>query len=231
MDGANQRFMNGNATWLADHLIVYAVSQTGSDARNPFKQAVGTINTPLPVHSFDLRKIGSIINQGVQAKAYELRELNENVGPGGKKVRKVTGSTHPIDAYFLPWGDGQTYCGQLGVNADYFFTPTLNGCTFAYDGAGPNPSVAHSNFVDVATTTDQAAIDNDLLAKFGVAPAVTVIKGAYKPAVYANGAMDYRAMVIGIRTGNSWNFYYQNYHVGLQGGNIVYTGVGLCTPI
>jgi len=27
MDGANARFMAGNANWLANHLIIYAVSQ------------------------------------------------------------------------------------------------------------------------------------------------------------------------------------------------------------
>jgi hypothetical protein len=231
MDGAHQRFMTGNSAWLADHLIVYAVSQIGSDARNPFRQPVGNVNTPLQTYDFDLRKIGSILNQGASAKAYELHQLNENYGPSGKKVRQVTGSTHPITAYFLPWGDGTTYCGQLGINADYFFTPTLNGCTFAYNGAGPNPSVAHANFVDATTRTDQAAIDADLLGKFGAAAAQTLIKATYKPPVYAHGAMDYRAMVIGIRSGNSWNFYYQNYFVGLNNNTLVHTGVGLCTPI
>jgi hypothetical protein len=228
MNGANQRFMAGKTNWLASHLIVYSVTQAGSDTRNPFRQALGSVNTTLPIHQFDLRKIGDIINNGGAAKAYELRELNEQVG---NTARNVTGSTHPINAYFLPWGDGSTFSGQLGINAEYFFTPTLNGCTFAHEGNGPNVSVAHANFVGGNQLTDQNAINNDLAQKFGHAPATTLIKTNYKPAVYAQGAMDYRAMVIGVRTGNNWSFYYQNYHVGLNNNKMVYTGVGLCTQI
>ena len=231
MDGANQRFMAGKTDWLARHLIVYSVSQVGSDTRNPFKQPLGTVGSTLPIHQFDLRKIGDIINNGSAAKAYELRELNEQVGKGSNAVRTITSNTHAIDAYFLPWGDGSTYCGQLGNQANYFFTPTLNGCTFAYEGAGANVSVAHSNFVDANSLADQAAMNNDLTLKFGHLPNNRVIKTDYKPAIYAQGAMDYRAMIIGIRAGNTWNFYSQNYYLGLHKNNIRYTGVGLCTPI
>jgi len=39
------------------------------------------------------------------------------------------------------------------------------------------------------------------------------------------------SMVVGIRTGNSWDFYYQHYYVGLAGGKIVSTGINLCVPI
>lgn len=230
MDGANKRFMNGGAAWLANHLIVYKVTQAGAYANNPFRQNTGTVGTTLPIKQFDLRKIGDIINAGVPAKEYELHEIAENRASGG--VRRVGLTTHPIRAYFVPWEGGKTYCGQLGINADYFFTPTLNGCTFAYDGNGPNVSVAHSNFVDALTITDQNAIDADLAAKFGGnMPGHTLIKATYKPA--GGAAMDYRAMVIGIRTGNAWNFYYQSYSIGLSqdGQSVVRAGINLCVPI
>ncbi|GAC1338645.1 MAG: hypothetical protein NVSMB18_05410 [Acetobacteraceae bacterium] len=67
MDGANARFIAGKAAWLADHLILYAVSQTGTGSDNPWVEAHGTVNTVLPIHQFDLRKLGSIINNGVPA--------------------------------------------------------------------------------------------------------------------------------------------------------------------
>ncbi len=231
MDGSNQRFMNGGAAWLANHLIVYGVNKTGG-SDNPFGQGIGTIGTELPVHDFDLRKIGDIMNQGNAAKAYELRKLTETIGSGkATKARKITGSTNEIQAYFLPWGRGSTFRGQLGVNADYFFTPTLNGCTFAHTGAGPNPSVAHSNFVDPLTTmADQNAMNADLTNVFGGGmPPNTLIKATYKhPAV---GLEDFKATVVGIRTGNTWNFYYQNYKVDLVQGNLVNSGVSMCVQI
>ena len=206
------------------------MNQTGG-SDNPFGQALGTTGTELPVEDFDLRKVGGIINQGVAAKAYELRKLTEVKGAGAAtKVRKVSGSTHVIRAYFLPWGPNKTYSGRLGVNADFFFTPTLNGCTFAHSGNGPTPSVAHANFVDLVTTiTDQNAIDADLALKFGAAPASTLIKTTYKqPAL---GLEDYRATVVGVRTTNTWSFYYQNYRVELLHGALVKSGVNLCLPI
>jgi hypothetical protein len=234
MDGANQRFMHGKAQWLADHLIVYNASRATGGA-NPFNQGLGTVDTELPVHDFDLRKIGGILTEaGGKAKEYELRLLTEsdNKSNGTVKLRNVTGRTHAIRAYFLPWGGGRTYSGKLGTNADYFFTPTLNGCSFAYRGHGPNPSVAHSNFSNPLTQmADQNAMNADLLNKCGGAmPAHMLIKADYKrPPV---GDEDYRSTVIGIRDGNSWHFYYQNYKAeSLGGGKVTKTGIGLCIPI
>lgn len=234
MDGANQRFMNRKAAWLADHLILYAVDK-GTTNKNPYNQGLGTVGTELPTYDFDLRKVGKIINSGGgDAKMYELQGLNEGIGTGRNfKARKTSGSTHAITAYFVPWGTNMTFCGRLGTAADYFFTPTVNGCTFAHSGNGPNPSVAHSNFVDDTTQLiDQNAIDADLTTKFGgVLPARTLIKTTYKQPPVANVADDYRATVIGIRTGNTWRFYYQNYSILLVTGALRYSGVNLCVQI
>lgn len=230
MDGANQRFMTKKAAWLTDHLILYAVAK-GTTSCNPYSQGLGTVDAELDTYEFDLRKVGQIINAGGNGKMYELQGMGESIGTGrNHQVRKTSFFTHPIKAYFLPWGTGMTFCGKLGNDADYFFTPTVNGCTFAYDGAAANPSVAHSNFVN-NQLIDQAAIDNDLLAKFGHAPARTLIKATYKQAPVPNVADDYRATVVGIRTANGWSFYYQNYSVLLQPGRLVHTGINLCVPI
>ncbi len=230
MDGANQRFMTQKAAWLTDHMILYAVAK-GTTSGNPYSQDLGTVNAELDTYEFDLRKVGKIINGGGTGKMYELQGIGEGIGTGRNfKARTTSGSTHPIKAYFLPWGTGMTFCGKLGNKADYFFTPTVNGCTFAYNGAAANPSVAHSNFVN-NQIIDQNAIDNDLVAKFGAAPARTLIKATYKQAPVPNVADDYRATVIGIRTANGWSFYYQNYSVLLQTGKLVYSGINLCVPI
>lgn len=226
MDGANERFMSGKAQWLRDHLIVYAVK---TNSGNPWGEGLGTVGTELPVHEFDLRKVGSIINVGGKAKEYQLMRLDEERSSG--VARKTSSSTKPIRAYFLPWGTGKTFCGRLGINADYFITPTLNGCTFVHDGGGVNPSVAHSNFVDATTMADQNAMNADIAQKFGGnMPASQLIKSTYKrPPV---GMEDYRATVIGIRSGNSWNFYYQNYEMEAMGKGVIRKeGLNLCVSI
>jgi hypothetical protein len=231
MDGANERFTANPVQWLADHLIVYNV---GRSSANPFGQALGAVGTELSVHDFDLRKIGAIQTEaGMAGKEYELRGLTEAVAIG--VMRRTSIATHPIRAYFLPWGTKSTYCGRLGTAANYFFTPTLNGCTFAHSGAGPNPSVAHSNFVDPLTTiADQTAMNADLTQKFGgQAPPNTLVRATYKRVPIADE--DYRATVIGIPTGNTWDFYYQNYKYESLGANTQrHTGLGqqgMCIPI
>lgn len=232
MDGANKRFMNGRSRWLAGHLIVYNVARSTSG--NPFGDPVVTANTELPVHDFDLRKIGSMITEaGANAKQYELRGLTD-VNPN--TTRKIHKNTHAIRAYFLPWGGGQTWCGRLGNNADYFFTPTLNGCTFAWRGTnantpGPTPSVAHSNYVNPNTQqADQTQMNVDVILKLGGAPSQRLIKTDYKrPPI---GGEDYRSTIVGIREGNSWRFYYQNYMVQSMGGGVLTnTGIDMCVQI
>lgn len=238
MDGANQRFMTGKAQWLADHMILYAVNKK-STSGDPFGQGhTASINTELPIQDLDLRKVGNVINNGVPGKCYELRGLSEFTGAKGDKARSTSRSTHIIRAYFLPWGPNQTYCGTLGANADFFFTPTLNGCTFAYQSYGPNARVAHSNFVNPATQlVDQNLMDADLAAKFGGAPPNTLVKTTYKAlaggVLPVNTIADWRATVIGIRTANSWSFYYQNYEVSTNTATYVHTttALNLCTLI
>lgn len=228
MHGANERFMTGKATWLRTHLIVYNVLR--GTAGDPFGQGLGAVGTTLPIQQFDLRKVGAIVTEtGGAAKEYELCALTETKG---NKARKIGRFTNAINAYFLPWGSMRTYSGRLGTNADFFFTPTLNGCTFVYSDNGPSPSVAHANFVNPVTTlADQAAMDADLNLKFGgAAPANRLVKTTYKRVPTANE--DYRATVVGIRSPAGWRFYYQNYKVESTGtGRLTSTGLDMLTEI
>ena len=105
----------------------------------------------------------------------------------------------------------KTYEGTLGTNADYFFTPTVNGCSFAADSGGMSPRVAHSNHANLATQLiDQAAIDTDLNTIYGLAgPDLALRKADYKgPPV---GTSDYMATIVGFRTAGGWSFHYQRY--------------------
>lgn len=230
MDGANARFMAGKTAWLQRHLIVYNVFKTGDS--NPFEQGLGTANTELDVQEFDLRKIGGIHMNGGQGKEYELRWIDEWVGRGrDAKAREKGSNTHPIRAYFLPWGSNRSFVGKLGNAADFFFTPTLNGCTFAYSDNGAAPSVGHANFRNPATDlADQNAVNIDLIQKFGAMPPNRLIKTDYKRQPI--GTEDYRATVIGIRSGGGWRFYYQNYMADKPiDGPLTRTGLDMCQEI
>jgi hypothetical protein len=227
MQGANNRFILNKAEWLKRHLMIYDVN---AGAPNPYKQEAGNVGTPLPIFEFDLRKIGAIINDDdTTAKEYRLVKMSETIRINGPN-RTVGDRTNIIKAYFLPWGPGATYCGKLGIDADFFFTPTLNGCTFAVNGAGPAVSVAHSNFVNPSTQmVDQTLIDNDLKQKFGGTPGACLVKTDYRP--QSSGLTDHKAMVIGIREGNDWKFYYQRYTNAYIKDKYVNVGVDLCVPI
>ena len=89
MDGANERFMGGKSQWLADHLILYAVMKKNVSG-DPFGQGHTAINAELPIHDFDLRKIGDIINNAAPGKCYELRKLDEFTGPKEDQPRKTS---------------------------------------------------------------------------------------------------------------------------------------------
>ena len=129
MKGANKAFLDQKDRWLLNNLLVYQVMTppTGS---------------PNNVYSFDLWKIGTIKDGGGATRTmFELHQISERLIKD-----KADKSTNHIRAYFLPWTTGQTKSMQLGNDADFFFTPTLTGCTFAA-ASGANPTVAHSNYV------------------------------------------------------------------------------------
>jgi hypothetical protein len=209
MDGANKRFIHGKKEWLENHLILY---KARGGMANPFQDPVTpTENKPLPIYSFDLRKIASVTDgSGKEMKAYELHVL---------EGRKTHWSTHAIRAYFLPWGSNSSYHGRLGSDADFFFTPTMNGCSFAAQGAN-EPVVTHSNHVD-EQQIDQGRIDQDLQNIYqGVGgPDRTLKRNDYKPTGQADpeGPLeDYMVTLVGIRSGTGWDFLYQRYKTGLQ---------------
>ena len=213
MQGANKQFINGKATWLGNNLILYNV---GRGMANPFNQPLvqggggaGT-GTELPVQNFDLRQIPQVTHRkGHAVNAYELYAMTD-----GGRAHATGRFTHNIRAYFLPWGSGRSYEGTLGNNADFFFTPTLNGCSFAASTGG-NPRVVHSNHANIATQSiDQGLIDADLNNIFGVhGPDRSLKKATYKQAPV--GTEDYRATIIGIRGATGWKFYYQRYKTDL----------------
>lgn len=54
-------------------------------------------------------------------------------------------ATGNANSYWLPWGEGKVYLGQLGLDHEFFFTYTINGCGVIIGGTTAQPVVAHAN--------------------------------------------------------------------------------------
>ena len=209
MDGANKKFIAEKEAWLNKHIIFYNVLNASA---NPYNDPLAPTNPAgeLPVYDFDLRPTGKVSDlSGKGVKAYELKLLAEFLT--ATKQRKTSSRTNTLRAYFLPWGSNRTYQGRLGNQADFFFTPTLNGCTFASSGGGATPLVSHGNHANAATQKiDQGLINNDLAGIYGAAgPGMILHKAGYKVAPV--GTEDYKVTIVRIRRNNAWDFYYQRY--------------------
>ncbi len=50
-----------------------------------------------------------------------------------------------VNCYWLPWGEGKIYMGQLGPDHEFFFTYTINGCGVIIGGTQAQPVVGHAN--------------------------------------------------------------------------------------
>jgi hypothetical protein len=60
-----------------------------------------------------------------------------------KRVTVTAGDDN--NCYWLPWGEGYLYWGQLGDAYNYFFTYTINGCGVVIGGERDAPVVFHAN--------------------------------------------------------------------------------------
>jgi hypothetical protein len=121
-------------------------------------------------------------------------------------------------AYICPYADNTARFKTLGSAAAFMFTGDMDGCTF---GIGiPNSSggvrVGHSNARDQATGTTfnpnfapQRAAQQQDLVNGGTGASVI------DPNIYRNSpaGTDYRAVTIGLRIGDAWEFWYQHQNV------------------
>jgi hypothetical protein len=62
-----------------------------------------------------------------------------------QRIEVAAGGKDSPNCYWLPWGTGKLYMGQLGGAHDYFFTYTINGCGVLIGGTDTQPQVAHAN--------------------------------------------------------------------------------------
>lgn len=193
--GYNQQFMKQKDKFLENHFLIFNKSQELSDKG---------------VYEFDITDAKEkIVNaSGKQMKAvviwpFSSRPLNKD---GSVKRNK---RTNVITAYYLPYGDNRAWHHRLVEDVDYFFTDTLNGCTFVVDSNRTTPFVSHYNYTDANQKTDQAKIDRHIAARYNT-PGRHVAAALRKSDYKTGTAIDYKVTVVGFRgSDGQWRFCYQ----------------------
>jgi hypothetical protein len=78
-------------------------------------------------------------------------------GLQGKTQRVEVAEGGTANCYWLPWGSGKVFMGQLANAYEYFFTYTINGCGVMIGGTPAQPLVVHANLE--SDRLDQAVAD------------------------------------------------------------------------
>lgn len=210
--GANKSFTTNPANFLQNNVLLVDIQSLvntdaateDSIARNAAKHNAGGLITVNIVK--DTANSGKK-NNGSKTVAYKVTEAS---GAASKY-------SHRFSAYYLPFFNNDYRTMRLGANADYFFTDTMNGCSFA-SGPGAPPKVGHFNRTSGENDMiDQNAIDHDIEGEFGGGTHKELKKATYKTGV------GHKASLIGIRNNAGWDFYYQAYEIdGATGNGYVY---------
>lgn len=187
--GGNKAILANPANWLANNILIVAINPTNNkDRALAFDQG-----TDLDVNLVK-----------VKDKATNAAGKGVNVWQVVRGSANPSRHSHQFRAYFLPWMQNGKKVMTLNKNGvDWFFTDTMNGCTFA-SGPGANPKVGHFNYQVDNTKIDATKINTEVGGEFGMGTNHRIDKTDY---------MDQHGLVkvttLGIKTGNSWDFYYQ----------------------
>ncbi len=249
--GANKKFIDQKLNFLRDNIIEVAVVVTSLapiaaanvDANKNILAQRGRIgnrdvavalqgNVAAGIYDFDLFKTphrAQIAGTTLRADIYQLKEW-------GTKQRDqqitTTGTTftvaykkpkyaHPITAYWVPWSSGSCWSVQLGNDADFFFTPTMDGCSLAIS-SGASPIVTHGNYKKLTDPTKASQgrtlteITDHHTTTHGSDVARTLLKNQYvASATDKTAGLNNLVTVVGFRdtTANTWSFYWQRRRV------------------
>jgi len=204
--GANKSFLADTVNWLRNNVLLIDVQGMTGATMNYAQGALVTCNIK-PDKSKSAKVTG-----GRTRLVYRVEEAT---GTANKY-------SHRFAAYYLPFRSNDLRTMRLDPvtfppGANFFFTDTVNGCSFA-GGPGATPKVGHFNRTqdprDPGSAIDQPAMNADIAHEFGGGTVVKLTKATYKP-----GTADY-ASVIGIKTGAAWSFYWQGPRswVGIKNG-------------
>jgi hypothetical protein len=152
-------------------------------------------------------------------KAWGTKQRDQIVTPHatGFTVQYQTPvKAHPISAYWVPWSSGSCWSVRLGNDADYFFTPTMDGCSLAIS-SGASPVVTHGNYKsardpNLASQARTVRRINQQHTALGTDVNRTLLKSAYVATPQQKAAgLNHLVTVVGFRdrATSTWSFYYQ----------------------
>ena len=249
--GANKKFIDQKLNFLRDNIIEVAVVVTSLapiaaanvDVNKNTLAQRGRIgnrdvapalqgNVAAGVYDFDLFKTphrAQIAGTNRRADIYQLKEWGTkvrdqqitNTATGFTVAYKKPKYAHPITAYWVPWSSGSCWSVQLGNDADFFFTPTMDGCSLAIS-SGASPIVTHGNYKKLADPTK--ASQGRTLTEITTHHTVThgsdvnrsLLKNQYVASVTDKTAgRNNLVTVVGFRdtVANTWSFYWQRRRV------------------
>jgi hypothetical protein len=255
--GANKHFLEDKQSFLRNNVIEVAVTDGAlqfvadhhKDANKAVLSQVGRVANAGGGHNvdpaqktagifdFDLfrsAETAEVQENGVTRTVprYLLKEWGTKTRDGKTKNNVVVFKTptfaHPIRAYWVPWSANSAWSVQLGDQADYFFTATMDGCSLAIS-SGANPIVTHGNYRNVQDPTKVSVVrtlaemTNHHNTTLGSDVGRTLLKSDYA-ATHAEktAGTNYLVTVVGFRdtVRNSWRFYYQRRKmlIGVHGG-------------
>jgi len=129
------------------------------------------------------------------------------------------GDVGAFAAYICPYEDNAVHAKYLGSAADFMFTGDMDGCTFGIGipNGGGGVRVAHANERNMVGGSQWAPnFAPQRVAQTLDLQRVGASQHTLQPRTYRDNAprgSEFKAVTIGLRIGNKWEFYYQHQHM------------------
>lgn len=215
--GANSSFLANPRNFLANNILIVNLGGQ-NDLADRYRAGVAML--------VNIVKSTSMSGRTAAGKTIPVYEVLKQQGAPAAR-------SNCFRAYYLPYRGNDLRTMRLdpadhgNAGADFFFTDSLNGCSFA-SGPGLNPKVGHFNRTvggQDGAAIDQGAIDLDIAAEFAGGTLHRIVKTDYK-----QDAADY-ATVLGIKGNAGWDFWCQVRSVsGMTQAKRNWRGIAITQP-
>jgi hypothetical protein len=220
--GANKTFMNTKQQFMLRNTIIVNINPFNANRVKSDEPKKMTMDAA--VYEFDLELSTTRTSEDTSGKrvpVYELKEFYRPELKTGNFLHKPGKYSHAIRAYFCPWAPGVTWSVNLGTAADYFITPTMDGCSLAVT-SGTNPMVTHANYKSTTPGKEGIASQSRTLQAIrdeqGDDTRFLLKKKDYVDTAKKEEGTNSEVTVLGFRENGSWSFYWQRREVTVVGG-------------